>query len=95
MGHLDDGFLEIFFKIHSIFYANDTNWLSLFIHRFTHYFCDFYSQHATALELLKDHLKEGDKALDVGSGSGYLTACMAIMVGKFGCNCFADVSVLR
>ncbi|VDM44822.1 unnamed protein product [Toxocara canis] len=40
--------------------------------------------HATALELLKDHLKEGDKALDVGSGSGYLTACMAIMVGKTG-----------
>uniref|UniRef100_F1L479 Protein-L-isoaspartate(D-aspartate) O-methyltransferase n=1 Tax=Ascaris suum TaxID=6253 RepID=F1L479_ASCSU len=40
--------------------------------------------HATALELLKDHLKEGDKALDVGSGSGYLTACMAIMVGKSG-----------
>ncbi|VDN54440.1 unnamed protein product [Dracunculus medinensis] len=40
--------------------------------------------HAFALELLKDHLKEGDKALDVGSGSGYLTACMAIMVGKTG-----------
>ncbi|MFH4981477.1 hypothetical protein AB6A40_008186 [Gnathostoma spinigerum] len=40
--------------------------------------------HATALELLKDHLKEGDTALDVGSGSGYLTACMAILVGKSG-----------
>lgn len=37
-------------------------------------------QHASSLELLKDHLKEGKKALDVGSGSGYLTACMAIMV---------------
>lgn len=36
--------------------------------------------HAYALEILKDHLKEGSKALDVGSGSGYLTACMAIMV---------------
>jgi protein-L-isoaspartate(D-aspartate) O-methyltransferase len=32
------------------------------------------------LEILKDHLKEGNKALDVGSGSGYLTACMAMMV---------------
>lgn len=26
------------------------------------------------------HLKEGKKALDVGSGSGYLTVCMARMV---------------
>lgn len=40
--------------------------------------------HASALELLKDHLKEGDRALDVGSGSGYLTACMAMMVGETG-----------
>lgn len=27
---------------------------------------------------------EGEKALDVGSGSGYLTACMALLVGKSG-----------
>ncbi|EFO28454.1 protein-L-isoaspartate O-methyltransferase [Loa loa] len=40
--------------------------------------------HASSLELLKNHLKEGNRALDVGSGSGYLTACMAIMVGKTG-----------
>lgn len=40
--------------------------------------------HAHALEMLKDHLFEGAKALDVGSGSGYLTACMAEMVGKTG-----------
>ncbi|GFR81356.1 protein-L-isoaspartate O-methyltransferase [Elysia marginata] len=40
--------------------------------------------HAHALELLSDHLVEGSKALDVGSGSGYLTACMAMMVGKSG-----------
>ncbi|XP_076311741.1 protein-L-isoaspartate(D-aspartate) O-methyltransferase-like isoform X2 [Tachypleus tridentatus] len=40
--------------------------------------------HAHALELLKDQLYEGAKALDVGSGSGYLTACMAIMVGETG-----------
>ncbi|XP_059472992.1 protein-L-isoaspartate(D-aspartate) O-methyltransferase isoform X2 [Neocloeon triangulifer] len=40
--------------------------------------------HAHALEILKDHLKEGNKALDVGSGSGYLTVCMALMVGESG-----------
>ncbi|CEL98522.1 unnamed protein product [Vitrella brassicaformis CCMP3155] len=37
--------------------------------------------HAAALELLKDHLTEGSSALDVGSGSGYLTVCMARLVG--------------
>ena len=41
----------------------------------------FCFQHAYALELLKDQLKEGMKALDVGSGSGYLTVCFALMVG--------------
>lgn len=40
--------------------------------------------HAHALELLKDRLVNGERALDVGSGSGYLTACMAIMVGDNG-----------
>ena len=35
--------------------------------------------HAHTLELLKDILKDGATALDVGSGSGYLTACMAYM----------------
>ncbi|VDK42254.1 unnamed protein product [Anisakis simplex] len=40
--------------------------------------------HASALERLKDHLKEGDNALDVGSGSGYLTVCMAQMIGETG-----------
>ncbi|XP_072032653.1 protein-L-isoaspartate(D-aspartate) O-methyltransferase-like isoform X2 [Amphiura filiformis] len=40
--------------------------------------------HAHALELLKDRLTEGKKALDVGSGSGYLTACMGLLVGKTG-----------
>ncbi|CAG2117133.1 unnamed protein product [Medioppia subpectinata] len=40
--------------------------------------------HAHALQLLKDHLTDGAKALDVGSGSGYLTACMALMVGQRG-----------
>ncbi|XP_050537731.1 protein-L-isoaspartate(D-aspartate) O-methyltransferase isoform X1 [Daktulosphaira vitifoliae] len=40
--------------------------------------------HAYALELLKDQLKEGERALDIGSGSGYLTACMAVMLGENG-----------
>jgi len=40
--------------------------------------------HAYALEHLKDHLKPGNNALDVGCGSGYLTACMAHMVGESG-----------
>lgn len=40
--------------------------------------------HAHALELLKDHLGPGENALDVGSGSGYLTACMAVMIGDNG-----------
>ena len=41
-------------------------------------------QHAHALEILKDHLYEGARALDVGSGSGYLTACMGHMVCGIG-----------
>ncbi|XP_031845383.1 protein-L-isoaspartate(D-aspartate) O-methyltransferase isoform X2 [Nomia melanderi] len=40
--------------------------------------------HANALSILTDQLFEGAKALDVGSGSGYLTACMAFMVGAGG-----------
>ena len=42
----------------------------------------FLLQHAYALEMLENQLKEGMKALDVGSGSGYLTACFALMVKK-------------
>ncbi|XP_073949392.1 protein-L-isoaspartate (D-aspartate) O-methyltransferase isoform X2 [Choristoneura fumiferana] len=40
--------------------------------------------HAHALERLKNQLVPGEKALDVGSGSGYLTACMAHMLGEKG-----------
>ncbi|OAD61278.1 Protein-L-isoaspartate(D-aspartate) O-methyltransferase [Eufriesea mexicana] len=40
--------------------------------------------HAYALEILEDKLCDGARALDVGSGSGYLTACMAIMIGPNG-----------
>ncbi|XP_015606501.1 protein-L-isoaspartate(D-aspartate) O-methyltransferase isoform X2 [Cephus cinctus] len=40
--------------------------------------------HAYALELLNEKLREGGRALDVGSGSGYLTACLAIMLGPNG-----------
>uniref|UniRef100_A0A7M5V8Y9 Protein-L-isoaspartate O-methyltransferase n=2 Tax=Clytia hemisphaerica TaxID=252671 RepID=A0A7M5V8Y9_9CNID len=41
--------------------------------------------HVHALQHLEGHLQEGMSALDVGSGSGYLAACMAYMVGKTGC----------
>ncbi|MCL7022348.1 hypothetical protein MKW94_027637 [Papaver nudicaule] len=40
--------------------------------------------HATCLELLKDNLLPGMRALDIGSGSGYLVACFASMVGPEG-----------
>ncbi|KAH6794771.1 protein-l-isoaspartate methyltransferase 1 [Perilla frutescens var. hirtella] len=40
--------------------------------------------HAMCLELLENHLKPGMRALDIGSGTGYLTACLAIMVGAEG-----------
>ena len=40
--------------------------------------------HAYALEMLRDHLLEGMNALDVGSGSGYLTVCMSLLVGDRG-----------
>ncbi|VDO76583.1 unnamed protein product [Heligmosomoides polygyrus] len=40
--------------------------------------------HAAALEYLKNHLVDGAYALDVGSGSGYLTVCMALMIGSRG-----------
>lgn len=40
--------------------------------------------HAICLELLKDHLQPGMHALDVGAGTGYLTAIFALMVGDTG-----------
>eukprot|EP01084_Bolivina_argentea_P002910 5427_1 len=40
--------------------------------------------HARALEVLFDKLQPGCVGLDVGSGSGYLSACMAYMVGDKG-----------
>lgn len=40
------------------------------------------SLHATALQLMKRHLKPNAKALDIGCGSGYLTAAMATMMGR-------------
>lgn len=40
--------------------------------------------HAMCLELLENHLQPGMHALDVGSGTGYLTACFALMVGPGG-----------
>eukprot|EP00249_Psilotum_nudum_P013793 c24514_g1_i2 orf=238-1065(+) len=40
--------------------------------------------HALCLELLEAHLQPGMAALDIGSGTGYLTACFAFMVGQEG-----------
>ena len=40
--------------------------------------------HAYALETLSSRLQPGASALDIGSGSGYLTACLALMVGDRG-----------
>ncbi|XP_050301362.1 LOW QUALITY PROTEIN: protein-L-isoaspartate(D-aspartate) O-methyltransferase-like [Anthonomus grandis grandis] len=40
--------------------------------------------HAHALELLREQLVQGTRSLDVGSGSGYLTACMAKVMGEKG-----------
>ncbi|XP_038686430.1 protein-L-isoaspartate O-methyltransferase 1-like isoform X2 [Tripterygium wilfordii] len=38
----------------------------------------------TSKKLLQDNLQSGMHALDVGSGTGYLTACFALMVGSQG-----------
>lgn len=40
--------------------------------------------HAHALGLLAEYLQPGARALDVGCGSGYLSACFAEMVGPHG-----------
>ncbi|KAJ9568170.1 hypothetical protein OSB04_004136 [Centaurea solstitialis] len=40
--------------------------------------------HATCLQLLEKNLQPGMHVLDVGSGTGYLTACFALMVGPQG-----------
>jgi len=40
--------------------------------------------HAMALECLHAYLRDGCKILDVGSGSGYLTACFAKAVAPHG-----------
>ena len=37
-----------------------------------------------ALELLKDHLKGKNRALDIGSGSGYFTVLMSKLMGDQG-----------
>lgn len=49
------------------------------------------SQHAYALQLLYDKLQPGGHILDVGSGSGYLTACFARAVTR---KCASDASTV-
>jgi protein-L-isoaspartate(D-aspartate) O-methyltransferase len=39
---------------------------------------------AITLEALRDQLKDGARILDIGSGSGYMTTCMALMTGASG-----------
>lgn len=43
--------------------------------------------HAHTLERLRTHIKSGARILDVGSGSGYLTAALALLAGPSG-RCF-------
>lgn len=43
--------------------------------------------HAMTLEKLKDKFVPGGKAIDIGTGSGYIAACMAEMMGK-GCQVY-------
>lgn len=64
--------------------CNGTATLKFTIHRRNTYSFHLLPQHAYALELLQEKLVDGEKALDVGSGSGYLTACMALLVGPTG-----------
>ena len=40
--------------------------------------------HGLTLEKVKDYLTPGATVLDVGTGSGYIAACFAEMVGKDG-----------
>jgi protein-L-isoaspartate(D-aspartate) O-methyltransferase len=40
--------------------------------------------HVMALEKLEEFINEGSKVLDVGSGSGFLTACFGVLVGESG-----------
>lgn len=40
--------------------------------------------HAFALQILDEYLKPGNRVLDIGSGSGYLTACFGELVSPTG-----------
>jgi uncharacterized protein (DUF486 family) len=64
---------------------------SLLFPAFRWFFCEFqyllvvlggwgFVQHSYCLSLLADYLKPGMSVLDVGSGSGYLTAVLGLMV---------------
>ena len=47
--------------------------------------------HSYCLEALRDHLKPGSTALDVGFGSGYLTVAMSKMMNDKGCVVGIDI----
>eukprot|EP00924_Labyrinthula_sp_SR-Ha-C_P005357 maker-scaffold_1-snap-gene-29.51-mRNA-1 protein AED:0.02 eAED:0.02 QI:88/1/1/1/0.33/0.25/4/227/275 len=40
--------------------------------------------HAAALEIMDEYIEEGNKVLDIGSGTGYLVACLSLLVGNEG-----------
>lgn len=48
--------------------------------------------HARVLELMMPNLSEGSKCLDIGSGSGYLLACMKLAVGVTGIAIGVDIN---
>lgn len=81
--------MECCFHLIKVYYASDNKSVSdsltsekhghiLLLAIFTNVHLNL--QHVYALQQLENHLKEGACALDVGSGSGYLTAAMAYMV---------------
>ena len=43
-----------------------------------------FSIHGSTLEFLRNHLKVGAKCIDIGTGSGFIAACFADLVGKEG-----------
>jgi protein-L-isoaspartate(D-aspartate) O-methyltransferase len=43
--------------------------------------------HAMTLNAIKDNIVKGGKAVDIGTGSGYVGACLAEMMGK-GCQVY-------
>ncbi|PIK55848.1 putative protein-L-isoaspartate(D-aspartate) O-methyltransferase [Apostichopus japonicus] len=67
-------------KVFEAMYAVDRKYYS----KYNPYTDSPQSIACTCLGIVKESLDRGQYMLDVGSGSGYLTACMAVMVGETG-----------